>query len=316
MTTIELFREGKFLEVNYETLVNYTVNKENKFINVDYINKLFEKYDIRNKKTNELITSNEKHIETYIKAMTHQSYMEIDMNNKNIGKEYAFILDVEWEPDDKNDCMNLLSFDYDREEFLGDAYIRVILAKYLYLRFPNANSGWLSKNKSKLESTNALATIAYAIGLNEYMIISKYYEMRDCRKKDEKKLEDTFEAFIGALYIEFGFEILEEFLLKLIEYELDLPEIISTDENYKEMLGNYFHSQKWPSPKWELLEEGSGDKKLYVMAAVDNNGQYIGVGNGLSKKKAEQMASKQACINYGILNSELNYLPKYCPEYD
>ncbi|MEM3062468.1 MAG: putative dsRNA-binding protein, partial [Nitrososphaerota archaeon] len=111
-------------------------------------------------------------------------------------------------------------------------------------------------------------------------------------------LEDIFEAFLGAFYLNFGLKYTKIFIVNLIEKYKDLSSLISYDDNYKDLLLRYFHQMKWGHPVYHQEVTYNGKFKSTVKNPFDKK---IGIGIASTKKKAEQLASKRALITLGVI---------------
>lgn len=192
-------------------------------------------------------------------------------------------------------------------EWLGDGILQGIITRYLWKRYGDSmDEGFLTRTRSKLVKTETLSKLSKYIGLDEYLIISrdveKYFNGRD----NAKILEDAFEAFLGVLSLDFGNEgvvLCEKFFITLLEYHIDMSEVIATNTNYKDRLMRYY--QKEFNGKYPLYnvksEEGAINNKTYTIYVCSPTGEPIGEGTGRSKKEAEQSAGKMALEYYGQL---------------
>jgi ribonuclease-3 len=194
-------------------------------------------------------------------------------------------------------------------EWLGDGILQGVLTDYLYKRYYDQNEEFLTKLRSKLAKTKTLAYFAKVLGLDRYILMSKYME-KMCNGRDNPKiLENTFEAFIGAFYQYCtihninGFKLINQFIVNLIETEIDITELISTDDNYKHRL--MLHFQKTHNgliPKYKTHDtDGPTNARVFNIYVMDINEHIIGNGSGRSKKEAEQLAAKEALLHYNIL---------------
>ncbi len=287
------------------TDVNYILNENNKLISAEYITALLKTYGINIKVNN---------LNIFQEAMIHLSYLvrneEFYKNNKT--KVYQ-IQSTDIEPlSNKLDAIPLQSKSYERLEFLGDAIIHSILAEYLFKRYSYANEGFMTKLRTKIENGNTLYLLSKKIGLNEFVLISRYVEKNGGRITNENLLEDIFEAFIGALYLDAGYEVCNKFLITLIEKEINLSQMLNEETNFKEKILQYFHLRKWQDPIYGSLScDGPENKKVYTMYVkcikhVHDVGEIIGRGQGSSKRMGEQMAAKQAMIHFGIYKDDDN----------
>ena len=222
-----------------------------------------------------------------------------------------------------NDCIPLQDMSYERLEYLGDSILNFIVANYLYIRFPDQSEGFLSKIRTRIVNGKMLGYLAEKIGFNKYAIISKQVEEANGRK-NYKIMEDIFEAFIGAIYIDFqtnedrvklpdkiklepltgaGYFIAEQWIIHIIENYIDFTELILQKSNYKDMLVNYMQQTFQYTPRFYELGIITKDSvKIFNYCIKDRNNTIIATSTGYSKKEAENNVSKEALIYYGQLN--------------
>ena len=283
--------------------LKYILNEKNKYITREYIESTLLKFGI-NIKIGML--------EVFQQAMIHLSYLVRDerfySNNKT--KPYQ-IQSNDIEPlDDISKAIQLQKESYERLEFLGDAILHAILAEYLFNRYEKEDEGFMTKLRTKIENGDALSILSKIIGLNEYVVISRYVEKNGGRETNKAVLEDVFEAFIGALYSEVGYEVCRTFIITLIEKEIDLAQLLYQETNFKERLLQYFHLRKWLDPIYGVLDvSGPENKKMYTMYVKcrkthQDEGEIVGIGVGTSKKNGEQNSAKQSLIQYGLYKED------------
>jgi ribonuclease-3 len=212
-------------------------------------------------------------------------------------------------------CIPLQDVSYERLEFLGDAILNLIVANYLYMRFPEQNEGFLSKIRTRIVNGKMLGSLAEKIGFNKFAIISKQVEDANGRN-NYKIMEDIFEAFIGAMMTDLGsksetegFSICNTFIINLIESKIDITELILNDDNYKDQLMRYYQKEfngKFPKYEQKTIIMSTNDNGIvnrkFHMFVRDTNNNIIGEGIAKSKKEAEQKAAKAALMYFGISN--------------
>ena len=201
-------------------------------------------------------------------------------------------------------------------EWLGDAIIQSVSAIYLYKRYNKQREGFLTKLRSKLVKTETLSKLALYLNFDKHLIISKHIEIICNGRKNARILEDSFEAFIGAMMNDFGssneaegFDICNTFIRNIIEQKIDITELIINDDNYKDQLMRYYQKMFGGKfPKYEqknlittVTDNGIVNKK-FQMIVRDNDNIIIGEGIARSKKEAEQKAAKNALMHFGIFN--------------
>ena len=215
-------------------------------------------------------------------------------------------------------ALELMDGDYERLEFLGDAVVSIVVAKYLFERFPDENEGFLTKMRTKLVNGEMLGYLASKLGFGEFAIMSRHIEDKCKGRTSQHILEDMFEAFVGAMFLDFneidnynlldnfysgiGFQICEKFIIHVIEEHVDFSELILKNTNYKEMLNKYFNeTYEMPINFSSPTVEGGLNDRLYTVEVLDDNNVVMGTGVGKSKKKAEQYACKDTLINLKII---------------
>jgi len=215
-------------------------------------------------------------------------------------------------------ALELMDGDYERLEFLGDAVVSIVVAKYLFERFPSEDEGFLTKMRTKLVNGEMLGFLADKLGFGEFAIMSRHIEDKCKGRTSQHILEDMFEAFVGAMFLDFneidnynlldnfysgiGFQICEKFIIHVIEEFVDFSELILKNNNYKEMLTKYFYeTYEMPINFSVPTVEGGLNDRLYTVDVLDNNNVSIGTGVGKSKKKSEQYACKDTLINLKII---------------
>jgi ribonuclease-3 len=276
------------------------INENNKLITADFINNMFSSLNFDHKVVN---------LNTYQKAMTHSTYTRRALTDPKIIKSIKDVepIDKKFYEKNKGKIIPLQNDSYERLEFLGDSIIRHAIGKYLYTRYPDSDEGFLTTNRSKMENKFALSTLSMKLGLHEYALISREIDLADGRTSRITLTEDIFEAFIGALNLEVGDEKTVEFMWKIIETICDVPEVIRTENNYKDQLMQYFH--KIEDKKHELIYEDSEsteyNKKKYKSLVFDRTTkQLLGEGTGASKKTSQQRAAKNALQILGLLTKD------------
>ncbi|MBN2365883.1 MAG: ribonuclease III [Calditrichaeota bacterium] len=186
----------------------------------------------------------------------------------------------------------------ERLEFLGDAVLDLVVTQYLYQKFPKRTEGQLSKIKSILVSKPVLAEIATEISFGELILINRGEEKTGGRQR-HSILSDTFEAFIGALYLDQGLSAAENFIQKQLLSRF--KSIIQQElyANNKSLLLEHVQSRYNMLPEYRLLEESGPDHDKNFVMGVFLRGREIGRGQGKSKKVAEQEAAKKALEKLG-----------------
>jgi ribonuclease-3 len=179
----------------------------------------------------------------------------------------------------------------ERLEFLGDSVIAIIVCQYLYCHYPKYQEGKLAKLKSTIVSTKVLEAFAIRLGLNDYLRLG-HGESKSNGRNKKNLIEDLFEAFIGAYYLNFGLEATAALLIPLIEERM--PELLRQAEaiNAKTNLQEWAQAQNnGIMPEYCLLKtEGPPHDRTFTVE-VSYHRQIMGRGIGKSVKAAENMAA-------------------------
>jgi dsRNA-specific ribonuclease len=214
---------------NEETLVFDPFNPVNKEITEPEVRQLLTRFGIPE-------SAPIQNMALYRRAFVHKSYVRRpDLENLERG------IEIVPKPED---CMALKTKSNDRLEFVGDGVLECITKYYLYERFPKNDEGFMTDTKIALVKNDAIGQIALDIGLHKWYILSKNAEQKNTRN-NVKKLGNLFEAFMGAMFLDFnkigpgsGFHLCQTWLVNLFETPGLIPwnRIIETNENYKNQL--------------------------------------------------------------------------------
>lgn len=176
----------------------------------------------------------------------------------------------------------------ERLEFLGDALLGAIVAEYLFKLYPYKDEGFLTQLRSKIVNGQSLKDLAIKFGFNDYLKASL---TRD-EKSKSSAFGDAFEAFIGAVYLDLGYNKTRKFVTsKIIKLHMDLDDLINTNEDYKSQLQIYCQKNKLALEYRLLNEQRQGTNKLYTVQVFINQKPYVKFEN-YSKRQAEQRAAQ------------------------
>lgn len=183
-----------------------------------------------------------------------------------------------------------LNSSYERYEFLGDSILNIIIARFIFSKYPDKEEGYLTRIRTKLVNGKMLAFLAKKINLNQFLIISKNVESINGRNND-RILEDIFEAFLCSIDMDLGYKYAEYFVLRIISEFVDFK-TLEEDDNYKDILLRKCQQSLQINPVYELISTtGPPHKKIFTSIVVIN-GQKYRTGTGNTKKESEQIASK------------------------
>ena len=168
-------------------------------------------------------------------------------------------------------------------EFLGDRVIGLVLSKKLFDLYPNESEGVLDKRFASLVNKKTCCKIAWSIGLQNYIILGN--SKKKIELTDEKILSDACEAVIGAIYIDFGFEFVEKYIVRIWKSYIDKSHITLLDP--KTMLQEYSLKKYKKLPKYKTISStGPKHKPTYkVSVSIIDTKQFIG--SGVSKQQAQ-----------------------------
>ncbi|MBC7348363.1 MAG: ribonuclease III [Candidatus Aminicenantes bacterium] len=179
-------------------------------------------------------------------------------------------------------------------EFLGDSVVGLVLADYLHQVYPGLGEGQLSKLKAALVSTSSLSVLARKLGLDKAVRLGRGEEKNGGRRK-KSILAGTFEALIGAVYLDSSFDIARQVLQNLVKkYFKKLPRDNFLINNFKSALQEYLSQQKIPGPVYRTVtESGPAHEKVFTVE-VCSGAKVLARARGPSKKSAEQKAAQKA----------------------
>ncbi len=218
------------------------------------------------KKLSKILQVEFKHPELLEKALTHRSYLN---ENKKIKQSN------------------------ERLEFLGDAVLELIVSFFLYKHYPQKAEGSLTSLRSKIVQTKTLAQAAKKLSFPEFLKMSKG-EKDNKGNFNQSILADTFEAVIGAIYIDQGYNKAYEFINKnLLAY---LENILASKEiiDYKSIYQEEVQAKKLPTPFYKITRESGLDHSKIFTTAVFVGGEKMAEGRGKSKQEAQQQTAKIA----------------------
>lgn len=181
----------------------------------------------------------------------------------------------------------------ERLEFLGDSILSFVVSNYLYQQFPQLKEGDLTNFRSSIVKTTTLASVAQTLKLGTYLFLSKGEEEGGGRT-NPSILADTFEAVLGALYLDVGLEktkkVIDKFLLPLLEQII----VKKLYKDAKSSLQELVQEGTKISPVYTVIKEVGPDHAKEFTVGVYVNDKLLGEGSGKSKQDAEQHAARAA----------------------
>lgn len=180
--------------------------------------------------------------------------------------------------------------DYERLEFLGDSILNLVVAEYLFTNYKESE-GEMTKVRASYVCENANYFYATSLGLPNYILVGNG-ELKDGGKLKKAIVADTFEALIGAIYVDLGFSTARRTVLNVVVPYIEDPEVTFFSD-YKSSLQEVVQNIQKSLLYNIIKEDGPAHDKTYTVEVLIDNIRY-GVGVGSSKKEAEQEAAKEA----------------------
>jgi ribonuclease III len=181
----------------------------------------------------------------------------------------------------------------ERLEFLGDAVLELIVSEYLFDKYPERAEGDLTSFRAAVVRTDSLAKISRELNIGAYLLMSKGEEMTGGRDKDYL-LANTFEAILGAIYLDQGYTAVRNFVVKhlipqienIVKYRLDIDAKTKLQERAQSLFKR--------TPVYTVIKEKGPDHSKTFTVKVSINRKTYGMGEGISKQKAEEGAAVEA----------------------
>ena len=198
--------------------------------------------------------------------------------------------------------MPLQDESYECLEFEGDSVLGVCVATYLRRKYPEKKQGFLTDARKELVNNERIGVLCQQVGLDTFYVISRHNEESVAinGRKNIQKLGDIFEAFIGALWTDCGnrFNIVYAFVTNVVEAYIDVQDAVTTITNYKDIFQKYCQREFGSTPVYQMLSPMPDSKEIRVV--VMEGTTIHGRGQGPTRKKAEQMAAKEALEKFGV----------------
>jgi ribonuclease III len=180
-----------------------------------------------------------------------------------------------------------------RLEFLGDAVLQLVLTADLYARFPDVAEGALTKARAHLVNRSALAVQGRRLNLGEHLLVSRGEQATGGRERSSA-LADAYEALLGALFLDGGFEVARGFIRDHFREAFGELGVIPNLENPKGELQELLQSRSNDAPQYRLEAISGPDHDRQFVCSVHHQGNELARGTGRSKKEAESQAAREA----------------------
>ncbi len=192
----------------------------------------------------------------------------------------------------------------ERLEFLGDAVLELIVTEYLFKLYPDRPEGELTSFRAALVRKESLADEAQNIQLGKYLFMSRGEEATGGRNRSYI-LANAFEAIIGAIYLQFGYDAAKEFILRNLVKKLTNIVTNRLDIDAKSKLQEIAQEMAKTTPNYKLISESGPDHNKQFNMGIFLEEELLESGTGHSKQEAEQAAAQKALKNWDKLYSKL-----------
>jgi ribonuclease-3 len=181
----------------------------------------------------------------------------------------------------------------ERLEFLGDAVLELVITEELFKKYPNQNEGELTSYRSALVNAVIISEVAHDLGMNDFLLLSKG-EAKDTGRARQYILANTFESFVGALYLDQGYGKAKEFIIKNLLVKID--EIVSKKlwQDAKSFVQEKAQEYLSTTPSYKVLKETGPDHDKHFVIGIYFGDDLIAEGKGKSKQEGEQRAAQKA----------------------
>jgi ribonuclease-3 len=224
------------------------------------------------KKLYNRIFSNDKELAAYIKSITG-----ISPSNLKIYKQVFQHRSKFNEPVDNNE----------RLELLGDAILDAVVCAYLYKKYPYKEEGFMTEMRSRIVNRKSLNEVGVKLGLVEKLQLNR----RSMTDVSKDLGGNTFEALVGAVYLDAGFDKTSRFVQKrVLQNLIDVDVLEETNTDYKSQIFHYIQ-REGKSIEFKVVEQKQRNRRVYFVIEMEIDGKVISRGEGFSKKVAEQNAA-------------------------
>ena len=184
-------------------------------------------------------------------------------------------------------------FHNERLEFLGDAVLELVVTQWLFENYPEKSEGELTNWRAALVNAKILSEVAKNLGFNDFLLLSRG-EQKELGKARDYILADTFEAFVGAIYLDQGYKACQKFIKK--DLLVRLPEIIEKGlhKDPKSRFQEEAQERVKITPVYKVLDEWGPDHAKHFIVGVFLENELIAKGEGSSKHEAEEEAAEEA----------------------
>ncbi len=186
----------------------------------------------------------------------------------------------------------------ERLEYLGDAVLELVITEYVYEKFPDKPEGDLTSLRASLVNANILGDVASNLGFNEFLLLSRG-EARDVGRARLYILANAYEAVVGAIYLDQGYQVVRDYILRgLVPL---IPEIVEKKlyKDAKSLFQEEAQERVGSTPTYEVLKEWGPDHDKHFVIGVYLGRDLVAEGEGPSKQDAQQQAAEAALKSKG-----------------
>lgn len=181
----------------------------------------------------------------------------------------------------------------ERLEFLGDAVLELVVTDHLYQKYPDRDEGSLTAYRSALVNAVLIGGVAQELGMNEYLLLSKG-EAKDAGRARSYILANTYESFVGALYLDQGYDRARDFIARTLFGKIDSIVTHKLWRDAKSLVQEKAQEHLGVTPEYKVLGEVGPDHDKHFTVGIFFGKNNIAEGRGHSKQEAEQFAAKKA----------------------
>jgi ribonuclease-3 len=187
-----------------------------------------------------------------------------------------------------------IGFDHnERLEFLGDAVLELVVTDFLYKEYPESPEGELTSYRAALVNAVTLAEVAQGVGMNDYLFLSRG-EAKDTGKARQYILANAFEALVGAIYLDQGYDAAEGFISRVLHVRTN--EIVKNKlwRDSKSLVQEKAQEHLGVTPSYKVIRETGPDHDKHFTIGIYFGNEKIAEGRGHSKQESEQAAARSA----------------------
>jgi len=210
--------------------------------------------------------------ELLVQAFTHRSFLN---ENRGHGKAHN-----------------------ERLEFLGDAVLELVTTEHLFEKYPEHPEGDLTSYRAALVNTTSLSETASELGMNDYLLLSKG-EAKDTGRARQYILANTFEAVVGALFLDQGYDVARGFIAKYLLPKTEKMVAGRLWQDAKSRFQEVAQERVSITPNYEMVSEEGPDHDKHFTVGVFLGSDLVAEGEGKSKQEAEQDAAQKALVKRG-----------------